>query len=108
MIGKAIVLREAADDDISFATTFYTKESSVEITLRFLASLEQAFQGISKQPAIGSPRFAHELDLPGLRSWLLPDFPYVIFYVELADYIQVWRLLHTKRDLGASLETPQL
>ena len=51
-----------------------------------------------RTPITGSPRYAHELNLPGLRSWPCKRYPYLVFYVELADSIDVWRVLHTRRD----------
>lgn len=101
---KPVVLRLAAEVDISSATTYYLEEGSTEAALRLVRSLESCLESLSEQPQSGSPRFAHELDLPGLRSWLLEDFPYLIFYVELEDHIQVWRVLHARRDLEAWLD----
>ena len=45
--------------------------------------LEKAFAHLSRQPASGSPRYAHKLDLPGLRSWPLTRFPYLVFYINV-------------------------
>ena len=47
----------------------------------------------------GSPRYAHELDLPDLRFWLVPGYPYIVFYVERDDHVDVWRVLHAQRDI---------
>ena len=49
----------------------------------------------------GSPRDAHELGLPGLRSWALKRYPYLVFYVERTDHVDVWRVLHEDRDIPA-------
>jgi toxin ParE1/3/4 len=43
---------------------------------------------------------AHELGLPGLRSRSVGRFPYLIFYVEQPDHIDVWRILHARRDIA--------
>ncbi len=32
-----------------------------------------------------------------------PEFPYVVFYVDRADSVDVWRILHARRDIAASL-----
>lgn len=61
-------------------------------------ALEQAFEKIASFPASGSPRYAHELDLPALRSWPLPDHPYLVFNVECTECVDVWRVLHAHRD----------
>lgn len=98
---KPVILRLAAEDDISSATTYYLEESSAEVALRLVRSLESSVETLAEQPEIGSPRFAHELDLPGLRSWPVDDFPYLIFYIEFEDQVQIWRVLHVRRDLAA-------
>lgn len=107
MSAKPVVLRRTAEDDIRSATDYLNDEGTPELARRFLVALELAFSSISEQPTSGSPRFAHELDLPGVRSWLLADSPYLIFYVELDDHVQVWRVLHVKRDLGFLLGADQ-
>jgi toxin ParE1/3/4 len=58
---------------------------------------------IGERPRTGSPRFSNEFELPGLRSRRLGRFPYLVFYVEEADRIDVWRILHAQRDIAASL-----
>jgi toxin ParE1/3/4 len=67
-------------------------------------ALEQAYTHISRHPASGSPRYAHELNLPGLRSWPLTRYPYLVIYVERADHIDVWRALHGHRDIPAWMQ----
>ena len=46
-------------------------------------------------------RYAHELDLPGLRCCLMKRYPYLLFYVERDDCMDVWRVLHSQRDIPA-------
>ena len=57
----------------------------------------------ARHPASGSPRYAHELDLPDLRFWPLKRYPCLVFYVERRDHIDVWRVLHGQRDIPAWL-----
>ena len=56
--------------------------------------------------ATGSPRYAQELDLPGLRMWGLRRFPHLVFYMNLETHIDVWRVLHGERDLPGWLREP--
>jgi len=42
-------------------------------------------------------------NLPGLRFWPLQRYPYLVFYIELADHIDIWRVLHSQRDIPAWL-----
>ena len=55
----------------------------------------------SRHPGAGASRYAYELDIPGLQTWLLRRFPYLIFYIEQEDHIDVWRVLHGHRDIPA-------
>jgi toxin ParE1/3/4 len=69
-------------------------------------AVEQAFAHLSRHPGTGSPRYAHELNLPGLRFWRLTRFPHLVFYVERDDHVDVWRVLHGERDMAAWLQEP--
>ena len=101
MTAKPIVPRELANRDVDEAIAYYLSESSDEVALGFVDALEQAYRHISRHPASGSSRYAVELNLPGLRSWPLRRFPHLVFYVEAKDCIDVWRVLHSGRDIPA-------
>jgi toxin ParE1/3/4 len=103
---KPIIPRQAASQDIDEALAYYMTEASDDVATGFIDALEAAYRHISEHPAAGSPRYAHELNLPGLRSWQLPNYPYLIFYIELAALIDVWRVLHAQREIPAWLQTP--
>ena len=106
MSSKPVVLREQARRDIERAVDYYLAEASPAVALAFLDAVEEAHRLIGEQPAAGSPRYAHELDLPGLRVRLVRDFPYLIFYVEQATEVDVWRVLHGARHVPAWLQEP--
>ena len=57
--------------------------------LNFIDALESAFQHIALHPETGSPRYAHELDLQGLRSWMLKGYPHLVSYLEGENHIDV-------------------
>ena len=77
---------------------------STTVALRFIDALEAAYEHIRRAPATGSPYYAHELNLPGLRVWRCKRYPYLVFYVEHADRIEVWRVLHARRDIPQWLQ----
>jgi toxin ParE1/3/4 len=52
-------------------------------------------------------RYAHELNLPGLRSWSLTHHPHLVFYVARSDDIDVWRVLHVQRDIPTWMQWPE-
>lgn len=106
MTSKPVVLREAARRDINEAIDFYLAEAGEAVALGFIDELQAAILAIGRRPAAGSPRYAQELELPGLRSRLLRRFPYVVFYVERDRDVDVWRVLHAKWDIPARLEAP--
>jgi len=75
-----------------------------QAALGFIEALEQAYAHIGRHPASGSPRYAHELNLPGLRFRPLSRYPHLVFYLERADRIDVWRVLHGQRDIPAWMQ----
>ena len=101
MKAKAIVPREVARRDVDEAIDHYLGEGAAQAALDFVDALQSAYTHIGRQPASGSPRYAHELNLPGLRYWPLTRFPYLIFYFERDDCVDVWRVLHGQRDIPA-------
>ena len=100
---KPVVRRAKADDDIRSAIGFYRKKVP-NYTEPFIEAFREALQHLSQHPGTGSPRYAHELDIPGLRFWKCTQFPYLVFYVERSDVIDLWRVLHESRDIPSSLQ----
>ena len=105
MKSKAVIQRTLALGDIDQAITHYLEQDSAAAALGFVDALEHAYAHISKHPGTGSPRYAHELGIPELRSWPLSKYPYLVLYVERPDHIDVWRVLHMKRDIPAWMST---
>ena len=99
---KPLVRRERADLDVQDAVEYHL-QNAPESALAFVNALEQAYRHIQRQPGTGSPRYAHELNLPGLRFWRCKRFPYLVFYFESKEQIDVWRVLHGSRDIPAWL-----
>ena len=107
MSGKPVVLRERARRDIDEAVEHYLAEAGPSVALAFIDALEDAFRLIGEQPAAGSPRYAHELDIPGLRFRPTGKFPYLVFHVEGEAEVEVWRVLHGTRDIPAWMREPR-
>lgn len=106
MTDRPIVPRELAVRDIDAAVAFYLEDGGATAALGFIDAVEQAFVHIGSQAASGSPRYAHELNLPGLRSWPLSRYPYLVFYVVQETYVDVWRVLHGQRDIPQWMQKP--
>lgn len=101
---KPVIRREQAQRDIEEIVTYYLEQSTQQIALNFVDELEAAIEHIQSFPESGSPRLAHALDLPGLRSWSCKTFPYLLFYFEKEECIDVWRILHQHRDVPQYLQ----
>ncbi len=85
--------------DVDEAIGYYLAEGATQAALGLVDALEHACDHLSHHPASGSQRYALELNLPGLRFWPLPCYPYLVFYIERADHVDVWRVLHAQQDI---------
>ena len=101
-----VIPRALALGDVDETVAHYLEEGAAQAALGFIAALEQAYARIGRHPSTGSPRYAHALNLPGLRSWPLRRYPQMIFYVERADHVDVWRVLHGRHDIPGWLQAP--
>jgi toxin ParE1/3/4 len=103
---RPVVPREQALRDIDAAVAFYLEDGDAAAALGFIDAVEQAFILLGSQPASGSPRYAHELNLPGLRSWPLPRYPHLVFYMVQETHVDIWRVLHGQRDIPQWMQKP--
>ena len=108
MKAKTVVPREQANRDVDDAIAFYLGEDAESAALSFIDELEGAYIHISRHRGTGSTRYAHELNLPGLRFWPLARFPHLVFYFEQPDCIDVWRVLHGQRDIPAWMQASDI
>lgn len=106
MTEKPVVLRAAARGDVDAILEHYLREAGGAVASGFIDALERGVRHIARHPASGSPRHAHDLDLPGLRAWPLRHDPYLVFYVERGDHVDVWRVLHALRNIPRWLRDP--
>ena len=106
-MAKPVRLRERAATDLQDASEYYRNEAGEQTALEFIDAVERGVRRIGRNPQIGSLRFAFELGIPDLRAWPVSRFPYVVFYVDAEDLVDVWRILHTRRDVPASLGEPE-
>jgi len=103
---KPVIPRAQANADVESAIDHYLAEGATDAAIGFIDALEQAYEFLSRNAATGSPRYGHELGLAGLRSWPLTTYPFLVFYLEREDNIDVWRVLHTRRDIPQRMAEP--
>jgi toxin ParE1/3/4 len=100
MTAKPVNERRRAKQDIQDAVDHYLGEGAPAAAYAFLDALAEAYLLISAHPAAGSPSYAERFGgPPELRGWALPGFPYVVFYVEGLDRVDIARVLHGRRDI---------
>ena len=107
MSKKPVRVREAAHRKAEAAVDYYSRDAGLAVALGFIDALQATYRFISDHPGAGSPRYAIELAIPGLRSRRLKSFPYLVFYVEHDDFVDVWNLLHAHSDIPAWLQDPE-
>jgi toxin ParE1/3/4 len=100
---KRVIRRRSARQDEREAVQYYAREADLEVALRFSEALRDAYRAISDRPAAGSLRYADLVGIRGLRSRRLSRFPFLVFYAERDGKLEVWRILHAQRDMGALL-----
>ncbi|MBY0324937.1 MAG: type II toxin-antitoxin system RelE/ParE family toxin [Reyranella sp.] len=99
--------REAARRDVEAAIDYYNSEADIDVAFGFIDALQTTYRSIADHPALGSPRYANELGLSGLRTRILRRYPYLVFYVERDDHIDIWRVLHAHRDIPVWMQEPE-
>ena len=103
MSRKPVLLRERAERDVEAAVDYYAHEADPDIAFRIIEALRSAYRTIAEHPAVGSHRYA----LDRLRNWAVKGFPYLVFYIERDDHIDVWRVLHGRRDIPSRMREPE-
>lgn len=101
---KPVFRRATANADIENAVDFCLLEADHMVD-SLLAALRTALEHIEAYPGTGSPRYAHELNIPNLRTWPITRFPYLLLYIEHDDFVDLLCVMHMSRDVPASLQT---
>lgn len=96
-------VRALAANDIETTVSYYSNEAGQAVATDFVDELESAINHLCRHPETGSLRFAYDLEIPSLRSWPIRRFPYLLFYVPDDEQIDIWRVLHARRDIPAYL-----
>ena len=83
----------------------YFTDRDLDTALRFIDSLETAFQRISENPDTGFI-FGFESDrLRDVRVLIVPEFPnHLVCFRKQSDEVRVLRVLHASRDIAREFE----
>ncbi len=84
------------------AAARYIRRDNPQAANAFLEAAYDSFEFLARNPGLGRPR--GDLGFPEVRSWRIAGFRRsLIFYRELPDRVQIWRVLHGARDLHTTL-----
>ena len=94
-----LALKPQADRDIN--TQFeYIAKNNLDAAIRFYEAAFSAFDVLRTNPNIGPAREFENLQLTGIRLWLVKGFEkYLIFYRATDEAVEILRVLHLARDI---------
>ena len=95
---KSVITRKRARLDLEIAIDHYKREAGAEVAGAFVDEVRALFASLAAHPALGSPRYAWELDLPGLRAAQLSSYPYLVFYRVSRSAVEVVAVRHGARN----------
>lgn len=101
---KRAIQRALAQQDIGNAFDYYLRVAGATTANDFVLAIDALMGNIERFPESGSLRYAELLEVNGMRFSVVERFPYLIFYFERADHVDVARVLHQHRDVPAILE----
>ena len=91
---RGYVLSQEAENDIEDIFKYGENQFGNSSAIEYLHGLDNHFEAIAKNPAIGKER--KEIKL-GLFSF--PYISHIIFYRKMDDYVRIIRVLYGGRDL---------
>ena len=99
MTARTIAPHRHAIADVHDTICYYREQAGTAVAENFAIEIDEACARLRQHPNIGSARPALELDIEGIKSWALKRFPHQIFYEIQNDHVELWRILHPRRDL---------
>lgn len=102
---KELRILPSADTDIDSGFYHYQEQGDLELAFRFVDKVQETCERLRKMPYIGSPRDFPSSRFRGLRQWPVKGFEdYLIFYRVTQDRIDIYRILHGRRDIEGIFE----
>lgn len=91
---KPAIIHSEAIEELDAAIAYY-EDQKVGLGLDLLAEVERALAKIQQNPNLGAV-----YQVPGLRRYIIQQFPFLIFYAEFEKFIWVVAIAHGKRSPG--------
>jgi len=96
---KAVIPHRHAVQDVDDAIDYYRECAGTSLAEAFATEIVDVYTRLGRHPHIGSPRPSYELEMSGVKSWSLNRFPHLVYYQVTADHVELWRVLHPRRDM---------
>ncbi len=94
-----VTKRESAKLDLVEHFVYLAENASLDVADRFLANAESSFNGLARQPMMGSPLHLKRPELANIRKWRVKDFDnHLVFYEPRSDGVSIVRVLHAASD----------
>ena len=90
--------RRQAKLDLAAEVRYYRGEGGTAVARRVRPAIQKACRQLESNPSIGSPSLGQELDILGLRTWLVPGFPLALWYFDRPDHVDVVRVVGVRQD----------
>jgi toxin ParE1/3/4 len=88
---KPIIIHTEAIREFDSAIAYY-EDQKIGLGLDLLSQVEEALGKIQQNPNLGTQH-----TIAGVLRYVIQGFPYLIFYVELEEFIWVIAIAHGKR-----------
>jgi toxin ParE1/3/4 len=99
-----IWIAPAAEDDL-INIWVYIARNNPEAADRTYQSAEKTFETLAAMPEIGTVYWTSRARLKGLKFFAVKQFHnYVIYYREIADGVEIVRVLHARMEKNRRLE----
>jgi toxin ParE1/3/4 len=99
-----IIRRPSANRDLVAIYRHYAREAGFRVADRFFDEAEATFARLARMPRIGTPYEPEEPLFADLRFFPVSRYrAYLVFYRPIAEGIEVYRVLHSARDIAGIL-----
>ncbi|MFZ1382440.1 MAG: type II toxin-antitoxin system RelE/ParE family toxin [Scrofimicrobium sp.] len=103
-MNKEVRWHQLATNDYFSIVAWYTDEAGDKVAERFVRSLRETEDRISRNPGLGPTSFTYGASKQATIHGAEDGLPYLVFYLDLEEHIEIVRVLHERRDFPGQLQ----
>ncbi len=104
-----LFIQAPAEADLFHQIEWYAEQGLPNVAMRFSAAVRAGIEATLRKPLAGAPKKTSNLALSGLRTWPVKGFEeHRIYYLVFEDRLQIIRILHGRRDVGAIIDGQEI